>query len=154
MISLDKFRQLPSHERWLFLQAVCLLPLIHLGLLLLGYLRLMEGLEKIVSVKAGTNPRSETEIIAQAQRSAWIISQAARHGIYKASCLRKSILLWFFLRRQRVETCICFGVRIVHRQLEAHAWVEYRGIVLNDLADIGMHYRALVNELPPTKRGL
>lgn len=97
---------------------------------------------------------SETEILPLAREAARIVSIAAGHGVYRATCLRKSMLVWWFLRREGIQSRICFGVRMTDRLLEAHAWVEWDGIVLNDSIHVSQGYKALRDGLPATTVGL
>jgi hypothetical protein len=152
--SWTKLGQLSGADRLLLLSAILLLPLIHGGLLLLGYYRLHRLLEAISPLKRAENTHAESEVIERADHMASILSIAARRGFFRATCLRSSLLLWWLLRWQGVQSEICFGVRKVRDQLEAHAWVEYHGAVLNDLGDIRKLYRAFGEALPPTMMGL
>lgn len=77
-----------------------------------------------------------------ARRLAWVVDGVARRGPWKANCLQRSLVLWWFLGRRGLESDLRIGVRRRpgsaggSRVLDFHAWVEYGGIVLNDRADI------------------
>jgi hypothetical protein len=154
MTSLNKLGQFSSHDRRLLFQAVLLLPIIHFALSFLGYYRLQRLMDKLFPLKLSNTPRPETEILHQAREIARIVSIAAQHGFFRASCLRKSLLVWWFLRRQGVQSNICFGVQMIDHQLEAHAWVEYKDNIINDSASFIKNYQALRDILPPTNSGL
>ena len=154
MSNLSKIGGLSRNDRRVLFQSVLLLPVIHIALLLLGYYRLRGAMEKLIPLKPSDAPVSEPEILQRAGEIARMVSIAAQHGLYKASCLRRSLLLWWFLRREGIQSEICFGVRMFNRTLEAHAWVEYRGIVVNDSAKVHENYQALRDVLPPTQSGL
>lgn len=154
MTSLNKARQLSQWERRLLFQSVLLLPVIHLALLVLGYSRLQGAMERLLPLKSVDRSPSETENIQQAQEIARIVSIAARHGLYKATCLRRSLLVWWFLRGLGIQSRICFGVRKMDHQLEAHAWVEYQGVIVNDSERVREAYQTLEETFPPTKMGL
>jgi hypothetical protein len=149
-----KLRERSAAERSLLFLSLMLLPLIHFGLLVLGYSRLLRVLEVMSPANRCKNPKEESEIIRGAQQMARIVSIAARRGFFRATCLRSSLLLWWLLRWHGIRSDICFGVRKEHDQLEAHAWVEYQGTVLNDLADTRKLYQAFGEALPSTTRGL
>jgi len=151
---LNKFKQLSKAERWLLFQAVLLLPVIHRALTLLGYYRLRRVLEKLIPLKTITVPVNETTILQWARGMARIVSIAAGHGLYKATCLRRSLLLWWFLRGVGIQSEICFGVRMNAQQLEAHAWVEYQGMIVNDSPKVRDQYAALHEVFLPTYTGL
>jgi len=154
MTDLNKVGGLSRKDRRLLLQSVLLLPVIHIALLLLGYHRLRGVMEKLIPLQPIDATISETEILGRAREIARIVSIAAQHGLYKGTCLRRSLLAWWFLRREGIQSEICFGVRMIDRQLEAHAWVERNGTVINDSAKVHENYQALRDVLPSTKLGL
>ncbi|MCP5004344.1 MAG: lasso peptide biosynthesis B2 protein, partial [Planctomycetes bacterium] len=53
----------------------------------------------------------------------------------KNTCLRRSLILYYFLRKSGINVTICFGVRFngmqppgpAQKKLEGHAWLLYRG---------------------------
>jgi hypothetical protein len=153
MSKLNKVGQLPPGDRWLLFQAVLLLPVVHIALLLLGYSRLRRVLEKLAPLRASQESVSEARR-QSAREIARIVSIAAQHGFYKATCLRRSLLVWWLLRRQGIESQLDFGVRMVDGKLEAHAWVEYNGMVVNDSENVRQDFQTLYRGFPPTRQGL
>jgi hypothetical protein len=131
-----------------------MLPVIHFALFFLGYYRLRDVMEKLIPLHLVEESQSETRILQRAQEIARIVSIAAHHGLYKATCLRRSLLVWAFLRGNGIRGRICFGVRKIEDRLEAHAWVEHNGSVINDSAMVHEHYQALEEVLPLTTLGL
>jgi hypothetical protein len=154
MTNLDKLRQLSRQQRGLLFQSVLLLPLIHVALLVLGHYRLRGALEKLFPLQPTSTPGSETEILAQARATARIVDIVGGHGLYRATCLRRSLLVWWFLRRRGIRSSVSFGVRRLEGRLEAHAWVEYSGAIVNDSANVLENYQALRNVLPSSHWGL
>jgi hypothetical protein len=66
-------------------------------------------------------------------RLALAIARAARHGLFRPSCLVRALALHRMLEARGFhDTSLCIGVRRQAQQLLAHAWVEYRGLVLAD----------------------
>lgn len=65
-----------------------------------------------------------------------LVNMAARSGIWWATCLERSLLLQAFLRHRLIDSDLRIGVNLMEGRFEAHAWVEYDGIVLNDRQDI------------------
>ena len=43
---------------------------------------------------------------------------------------------------------------MIDHQLEAHAWVEHNGVVINNSLNVNKNFRPLNDILPPTKLGL
>ncbi len=82
-----------------------------------------------------------------------LINSAARHGLMATNCLPQSLLVWWMLRREGVEAELRIGVRKERQTVEAHAWVEFSGRVLNDRADVERRFQpfdAVI--LPPEVR--
>jgi hypothetical protein len=154
MSNLDKLRQLSRREQGLLFQSALLLPVVHAGLLSLGFHRLRRVMEWLSPLQRMDTPASDTEILERAREMARIVSIAAEHGVYKASCLRRSLLVWWLLRRAGIPGQVCFGVRTVLGKLEAHAWVEYHGIVVNDSGSVHENFQALREGFPSTQFGL
>lgn len=71
-------------------------------------------------------------MLHRARRVARMVSIAANHGPYRASCLPRSLLTWWLLRRQGIATALLFGVNREGGAFSAHAWVELDGVVIND----------------------
>lgn len=65
-------------------------------------------------------------------RLARLTGAAARNLPFKPTCLERSIGLWWLLRRRGYGAQIRIGGRKTGEQFEAHAWVEYAGVVLSD----------------------
>jgi hypothetical protein len=63
------------------------------------------------------------------------------------SCLPRSVLLEWLLRRAGIPCTLRIGARRTGSQLEAHAWVECDGRPLNDTADVASRFPAFP-ELP------
>jgi hypothetical protein len=154
MSNLAKLRQLSQKEQGLLFQSVLLLPVVHAGLLFFGFYRLKRAMEWLSPRQSVDTPASETGTLERAREIARIVAIAAEHGVYKATCLRRSLLVWWFLRREGIQSRICFGVRTSHDKLEAHAWVEYHGIVVNDSGSVHEQFQALHEGFPSTQFGL
>ena len=154
MSHLNKLRQLSWNDRWLLILSLLLLPFIHAALIVMGYSPLRKLLERLTSSKTTDKPVLETDNIRRAQHIAGIVSIAARRGLYKATCLRRSLLVWWFLRREGIPAHIRFGVRMLNGNLEAHAWLEYNGSILNDSAHVRERFQTLDRGLPSTSWGL
>ena len=63
-------------------------------------------------------------------------SYALRH----VPCIEESICLWWSLRHAGLDADLRLGVRTVTGRFESHAWVEFRGAVLNDTPDVARVY--------------
>lgn len=98
-----------------------LLPVIWLGLRLLGFNRM----RRFAEVDLPIAPAGETgSTMDYAQRCARLTAIAARHGLYRANCLHQSLALVRILRQQGLPARLVMGVLPKARPFQAHAWVE------------------------------
>jgi Transglutaminase-like superfamily len=130
------------------LQSLALLPLTSLALWLLGFQRLRATLTRLAPVGHASN-RGDVELIRRARETARMVGTAARRGPYHATCLPRSLTLWWLLRSRRIDSDLCIGVRKDKGQFEAHAWVELRGLVLNDGSDVRERFMAFNRAILP-----
>jgi hypothetical protein len=151
---LNRLQELTPHERSLLLLSMLLLPLLQFGLGLLGYRRLRGTLESMTPLSGRDRSLSATQKATRAQQITRIVMIASQSGLYKATCLRRSLLTWWLLRREGIASDICLGVRTHGGVLEAHAWVEHEGLVLNDRPDVRQKFQVLQDTLPSTSAGL
>lgn len=70
--------------------------------------------------------------LQRAQGYARWLDVASRHYIVKAQCLHRSLALAFWLSRDEIDNFVRIGVRKNGPELQAHAWVEVDGHVVND----------------------
>jgi Transglutaminase-like superfamily len=138
--SLYKLQRLSWPERWLLIQALLLLPLTALALRLLGFKRWQSVLTSRAPINDALAAGQEETAVQQAHITAKIVKAATRHGPYRANCLQQSLVLWWLLRRQEITSELRIGVRKEGSRLEAHAWVEFLGAVLNESNDVRQHF--------------
>ena len=134
---LKKYCRLTPIERWSLHRSLFLLPLVALLLRLLGFQRCLRMLTQFSSCPSAEHAATET-----AQAIARGVAIACSHGLYGGNCLKRSLTLWFLLRRRRLPGELRIGARKTAGLLEAHAWIEYQGVVLNDAVDVGERYMA------------
>jgi hypothetical protein len=148
--NLARWRQLSAAERWIFIQAVVLLPASAVGLRVLGFRRWVSVLSRLAPRRrAGGSPPAGPDGVDRAKQVARLVASAAGHGVYGGRCLERSVTLWWLLLGRGIETDLQIGVRKAGTRLEAHAWVEYLGCAINDHEDVGQQFRALGDVLPP-----
>jgi hypothetical protein len=135
-----RFLARPAEDRALILRAMVLLPLTGIGLRVFGFRRCQQWMEKVSNTK---NSLYELEPSAQldvATRVVRAIRSAELHGFATPNCLQRSMILWGLLRREGIRGELHIGARKTGAHLEAHAWVELDGRVLNDHAEVDRHY--------------
>ncbi len=138
MRKLRKLLRLNSSERWTLAQALILLPLTALALRLMGLRRCQRILSRFIPHTPKTE-RFETTL-DQALAVSRLVGLAVRHGIYPANCLQRSLALWWLLRRRGIRSALHFGARKEAGRLDAHAWIEIEGVVLNDSNDVRLRF--------------
>jgi hypothetical protein len=149
MRRLEQWRSLASGERRLLQRLALLLPLIGAALRLLGYHRTRALLARLARPAQRPMPADPAGAAADtAQRLARLVSIAANHGPYRATCLRQSLALWWLLRRRGIPAELRIGVRKEQGELQAHAWVEHAGRALNDAQGVTKTYAAFQPSAP------
>ncbi|MBK7991648.1 MAG: lasso peptide biosynthesis B2 protein [Comamonadaceae bacterium] len=77
-----------------------------------------------------------------------LVNIAARHTLGPRTCLTRSLLLGWLLRRRGVASDLRIGVRLTNGVLDAHAWVECDGIPVNDRPDVGAQFASFGDLVP------
>jgi hypothetical protein len=139
---LAKFNALSWPERRTLLVAMAWLPLFCFGLDILGLRRFQDWLQH--DRPSVDSALSQDEII----RIATLVNIAARHVPFPATCLTRSLLLHWMLQRRGIASELRIGVRMNQGALDAHAWVEYAGIPINDRSDVGKQFEPFAELLP------
>ncbi len=136
---LKQLQALSIAEWQVLLLSLLLLPMIALALKLKG-LKWTQALLTTYQTKNSTIPIPENLQLRLAQGTAHMVSVAANHGPYRANCLKKSLAIWWLLKREGITTELSIGVNKESGNFNAHAWVEWQGIVLVDSADVGERF--------------
>lgn len=126
--ALRQWWRLAPAERGLFLGILALLPLVSLGLRLLGYRRTKALLEWSSPLHA-PHAANEAEW-ARAERLAELTAIAGRRGAVTATCLRQALLVHWWLRRRQLHPTLRLGVDRIGALPDMHAWVELEGRAL------------------------
>lgn len=137
------YRALPAREQKTLLVSLVLLPLFWLGLRLAGLQRFQAWLDRSPIARRAPLSQPEAEALGVA------VNRAANHVFGPATCLTRSMLLRWLLRRYGTTSNLHIGVRFEEGALVAHAWVEKDGILLNDRPDVVAHYAAFDQPVSP-----
>lgn len=141
-----KFYRLSRPEKRVLAMAGLLLPLLTLGLHWLGFRRLHLILSRIPLAPA---KGSLEALMSQAQAVAWAVRVAASYVPCRSNCLSQSLALWHLLRRLSIDSDLRFGVDPKDGELKAHAWVEFKGLVLNDRDDVSQRFAPFPRAVTP-----
>ncbi len=144
----DRFRRfsaLDPEARKLFLRAAALLPFVGMSLHKRGYKKTQAWLQKrLESRKASAiNPGPPGELVHKTCR---MVRAAEQYGFTRPTCLEESLVLWYILGQQNINSRIRVGVRRQAGKFEAHAWVEYEGEALNQPEELHRHYAPFESE--------
>ncbi|HEX2914865.1 MAG TPA: lasso peptide biosynthesis B2 protein [Chloroflexia bacterium] len=139
-IRLSYLADLGGQERRILALAFIVFPLVVTSLKLAGFKRTQYWLSRLLESEKEI---LQEEMAGQAKNTARLVKIAARYQPYRASCLAKSIVLWWLLGLQEIKSEVCIGVSRDKGKFEAHAWVECQGLVLNDSKDVRQRFPAL-----------
>lgn len=131
------WKRLSKTERSLLLQALVLLPLVSLSLQLWGLQRTKTALALLPTQDISLPSAAEAPLVAKTAR---MVDNATRYSVLWTNCLKKSLVLWFLLRRQGITSELRLGVRWDEGEFTGHAWVEYQEMVLSDRQDVRQQY--------------
>jgi hypothetical protein len=119
-------------------QAMVLLPCVRMLLWTLGYRRTMRLLSARVQQPGQGNGTAVPNPVAEIASA---VTAVARLAPFRSRCLARSITIWWLCRRRGFDTDVLIGVAPPEgAHLPAHAWVEYRGVPLNDTPDVRTRY--------------
>jgi hypothetical protein len=124
------------------LQSGIMIAALKLSLKVRGYKRTIEWIKRRVErvpVRTDVPPT----VVKAAE---WWVAMAAAFYPGRAQCLERSLVLYCILRRQGVPVKYCHGVQ--PWPLISHAWVEYRGEVVNDVPERVNEFSRLPDQLP------
>ena len=150
--NLRKLQQLSWSERWLLLQAFLALPLVALGVRAFGLGPVHTILDNLCPLEQTRGEDSGKLLLLRAFAITRIVKIAARYGFWRPKCLAQSLALLWFLRRQKIDGDLRIGVQPKGDQLEAHAWVEFKGVVLNDGDDVHQRFTPFAKPIIPEGR--
>ncbi len=85
--------------------------------------------------------------VAEAHARTRAVTLSARNLPGQPRCLTRSLSLWWLLRRRGIDARMCVGVRPLGDAIEAHAWVESDGRVLNDHPDVAQVFKAFDGDI-------
>ena len=134
-------------------QVLFLLPVVAICMRVFGFKRTYIWLGHMASLfpVAPVSPESAPE---KARRIAQLVIFVNQNfSFYQTVCLSESLTLWFLLHRHGIPADFRLGVRTITGRFESHAWVEYDGIVLNDLETANRIYESFdLNVILPASR--
>ena len=140
---ISTYRALSAREQKVLLASLVLLPLFWLGLRLAGLQRFQAWLDRSPVARRAPLTQAEAAALGVA------VNRAANHVLGPASCLTRSLLLRWLLRRFGTASDLRIGVSFEEGKLAAHAWVEKDGIPVNDRPEVVACFAAFDQPVSP-----
>ena len=124
-------RRMPRADRSLFVTAWLALVGVTLSMRVVGFQRMHGLLSRRVPQARGpvSSPGADSARVLAATR---LVDVAARNTGLSHTCLHRSLVSWWLMRRRGFDVVLKLGARRCEDGLEAHAWVEHAGVVVND----------------------
>jgi hypothetical protein len=146
----QKWNGLNRQQRRLFWRALLYLKLAGL---LLHFFRYQDLYARLKALAPLERPAVVEPSLLKAAETAAVVEMAARRRLANATCLRQSLVLWYLLRRQGIDSELRLGVRKRGGEVQGHAWVEIDGSVINDDLQIIQQYTPMdLEKRPPRSR--
>ena len=127
------FILLDGPRRLLGLEAVVLMPVGSMWLRLGGLGRMQRA------IVSRTDHR-QTGRVEEHLTATLVLAVESAARVWHANCLRRSVTLWWMMRRRGLDPQLRIGVRSTDQTPAFHAWLELDGRVLNDADDVAAHY--------------
>lgn len=150
-------------DRALTLRLLATLPLLGVAMTVFGFRRTHSALRRMsrhrvirCSGRAATrDPKAVSRAHGRVhgrrspEHIAAVVVHVNRHVLpYLSRCLLESTVLWYLLRRAGHDAELLLGARTLLGPLQAHAWVELDGRVLNDVEHVRDIYTAFALPTP------
>ena len=123
----------------------CLLrvAVVRAALKLLGYDRTRRWIDRRIA-RVPVQGDGSPQVVAAAE---YAVAMGAAFFPGRAQCLERSLVLYDYLRRHGISVQMRLGIQ--RYPFMAHAWVEYRGVPINDVPE---HVRIFTALDPPAQR--
>lgn len=128
-----RLRSLRPREWLLLLHIVSLLPLVLVLPHWLPLPRLMQFFDPTPSATNRSHPHP--------RRLAWMTTAVLRRFLRRDFCMKRSIILFYFLRKWGYAVHVYFGVIKEETALSGHAWVELDGTPLFENGNPQQRYK-------------
>jgi len=98
---LRQLSELTSLQWWIILVAVFMLPMIALSLRLSGFKQTKNRMSRLFPTGIDSTSAREDDL-SRALLISRAVAIAGNHGLFKANCLKQSLLLWWLLARRGI----------------------------------------------------
>lgn len=143
-----RFCQLTGNQRRYLIVAWLLLPLTWIALRSRGFAGVRAWCVPTAS-RIDAPKASPALALPRLHEIGEAVNLAAAHSPFPATCLTRSLLLQWLLRRRGVACDLQIGACHTAGQFRAHAWLEYKGTPINDVADVARQFASFASLPPP-----
>lgn len=144
-LSMSRFKRIETALKWnlAFILTASLLKIVHVALRRSSYRRVSQWM-----VRLSPTPDPARRDLAHARAIAYLVDKVAHHPRVAVTCLRRSLVLWYYLRWLGLPS----DVRVAVNRTEGHAWVEHHTEVINDDPDVAKRFMIIYGDaLNPEK---
>ncbi len=141
--SLRRLRSLSFSKTVIVFQLLLLVPVVEVCLYLFGFSRTYRLLSRL---PACVDAAAHKGLI---QPYRWAYSALTRRGWLPGRCLSQSLALRWLLLGQGVNPDLQFGAQWSEQKINAHAWLEYKGIPINDRTDVAKRFVPFERPITP-----
>ena len=107
---LKQLAALSPLQWWIILVAVLMLPIIALSLKLSGFKQTKNRMSRFIP-KGMAGALGGEDDLFRARLISHAVAIAGNHGLFKANCLKQSLLLWWLLARRGFATELKLGTQ-------------------------------------------
>lgn len=141
-----RWRALAPEDRRKLLQATALLVYARLRLPFIGFRPDPDAAQRADSTELPAATLQRAQVVSR------LVGIAAGHGPVRVSCLHRSLVLWWLLRREGIPCELRLGARASSGEFEAHAWVQCGGVALDQQPADLARYRPFGEAVLPVQR--
>lgn len=128
--------ELPNSHKLIFIKISLLVPLVEFGIKTIKFKRTLSVLKFCLNENP-PNSENELKIVHRYKNYLYLYHKQVP---FLGKCLARCLTLWFFLKRQGIETELKFGMKKENGKLLAHSWIEYKGKRIVSESELDEHY--------------
>lgn len=130
-----------SNGIW-FLKAYLLIPVISVAMSLFGFAKVYDWITKTGVDKSRRFLLNKQQKVAE--KIYFCVEAACHYHFLRAQCLHRSLIGFYFLKQRGIRVNLCIGVTKDADAFQAHAWLEYEGMVLGESPQVQAVYSLLM----------
>ena len=142
--SFRQFRGLAHPDKLRFCGIVFFVPVLKICLRVFGFNRVLTFLKSLLPAAAPRKTKKTIEPYRDLMKIYYRLFPATD------VCLPISLIFWWMLRREGIETKLYFGMQKEQGNLLAHAWIEHDGIPVTADKNVRRKYKSFEVPLAPT----